>query len=128
MAKITAVIDIGSNSARMAIFQRTSRFGFHLVEEIKSRVRISEESYESGGMLQGAPMDRAIKALKEFMAIARLRGARKIFCVATSALRDAPNAGEFLARARAEAGVSIKVIEGEKEAFYGAIATLNLLP
>lgn len=128
MAKITAVIDIGSNSARMAIFQRTSRFGFHLVEEIKSRVRISEESYESGGILQGAPMDRAIKALKEFMAIARLRGARKIFCVATSALRDAPNAGEFLARARAEAGVSIKVIEGEKEAFYGAIATLNLLP
>ena len=41
MAKITAVIDIGSNSARMAIFEKTSRYGFRLIYENKSRVRIS---------------------------------------------------------------------------------------
>lgn len=128
MAKVTAVIDIGSNSARMAIFSRSSRYGFHLVEEARSRVRISEDSYQNGGILQTVPMCRAISALKEFRAIAELRGARKIFCVATSAVRDAPNASEFIARARNEAGIQIKVIDGTKEAFFGAIAALNLLP
>jgi exopolyphosphatase/guanosine-5'-triphosphate,3'-diphosphate pyrophosphatase len=49
MAKITAVIDIGSNSARMAVFKKTSHFGFVLLKEIKSRVRISEGAYENNG-------------------------------------------------------------------------------
>ena len=40
MAKITTIIDIGSNSVRMAIFQKTSRYGFHLIHELKSKVRI----------------------------------------------------------------------------------------
>ena len=48
MAKITSVIDIGSNSVRMAIFRKTSRFAFHLIYEIKSKVRISEGCYELG--------------------------------------------------------------------------------
>jgi len=52
MAKITAVIDIGSNSARMAVFKKTSRFGFYLLREEKSKVRISEGAYENGGNLQ----------------------------------------------------------------------------
>ena len=41
MAKITSVIDIGSNSVRMAIFE-TSRFAFHLIYETKSKARISD--------------------------------------------------------------------------------------
>ncbi|RDU69040.1 Ppx/GppA family phosphatase [Helicobacter cholecystus] len=126
MAKIVAVIDIGSNSARMAIFERTSRLGFFLLEECKSRVRISEGSYENGGYLQEYPMQRTLSALKEFMQRAHQRGARKIFCVATSALRDAPNSRDFLQRARKECGIQIKIIEGEKEAYYGALACVNL--
>ena len=128
MAKVTAVIDIGSNSARMAIFRRTSRFGFYLVEEARSRVRISEGCYENGGILQEIPMQRALCALKEFREIAKRHGARKLFCVATSAVRDAPNSREFIRRAKRESGVAIRVIGGEKEAFYGAISALNLLP
>lgn len=127
MAKITAVIDIGSNSARMAIFRKTSRFGFHLIYEIKSKVRISEGCYESGGVLGIVPMNRAISALKEFVQIAKSHKSRKIFCVATSALRDAPNASVFVQRARKECGLSINVIDGKKEALYGGIACANLL-
>lgn len=127
MAKIVAVIDIGSNSARMAVFARTSRYGFYLLEECKSRVRISEGSYENGGFLQERPMSRTLEALKNFVEIAKLRGARKIFCVATSALRDAPNSKEFLHSAKKQAGVQIKIIDGDKEAYYGALACLNLL-
>lgn len=126
MAKVVAVIDIGSNSARMAIFERTSRFGFFLLEECKSRVRISEGSYENHGFLQENPMQRTLYALKEFVQRAKQKGARKIFCVATSALRDAPNSKDFLKRAKKECGLQIKIIDGEKEAYYGALACANL--
>ena len=127
MAKITAIIDIGSNSARMAIFEKTSHLGFHLLYETKSRVRISESTYAHNGYLQPAPMERAICALKDFLWIAKLHKARKILCVATSAVRDAPNKAEFLKLAR-NIGLKIKVISGEQEAYFGALSASNLLP
>lgn len=127
MAKITSVIDIGSNSVRMAIFRKTSRFAFHLIYEIKSKVRISEGCYESGGVLGEVPMNRAVSALKEFAQISKAHKARKVFCVATSALRDAPNSKIFVDRVKKECGLSVKVIDGKKEALYGGIACANLL-
>lgn len=128
MAKITAVIDIGSNSARMVVFESSSRFGFHLLKEIKSRVRISEGTYENGGLLQETPINRAFSALREFLTIAKKLKARKILCVATSAVRDAPNSNIFISRVKKELGLNIKVIEGEKEAFFGGLSAVNLLP
>ncbi len=127
MAKITAIIDIGSNSARMAIFEKTSHLGFHLLYETKSKVRISESTYEHDGYLQEIPMQRAISALEDFLWIAKAHKTRKILCVATSAVRDAPNQSDFLRRAK-KIGISIKVISGEQEAYFGALSALNLLP
>lgn len=128
MAKITAVIDIGSNSARMVIYEKTSRFAFHLIHEVKSRVRLPENAYKNGGNLQNEAMQRTYDALENFLNIATSYKARKILCVATSALRDAPNKNEFLSKVRNGLGLNIKVIDGQKEASYGAIACCNLLP
>ena len=128
MAKCTAVIDIGSNSMRMAVFQKTSRFAFHVIHEVKSSVRLSENAYHHDGYLQPKAMDRTATALGEFLSVARSFGARKILCVATSALRDAPNAQEFTSRIRREYNLSIKIIDGQKEAYLGGIACANLLP
>ena len=128
MAKVTAVIDIGSNSARMVVFEKTSRFGFHMLNETKSKVRISENAYQNGGNLQKYAMQRALDALENFLSIAKSYKARKILCVATSALRDAPNKTVFLQLVRAKLGINIKIISGEKEAFFGGIAVANLLP
>lgn len=128
MAKRTAVIDIGSNSARMIVLERTSRFGFYLLNETKSRVRISEGAYENGGNLQPKAIYRAINALKEFLSIAKALKVRKILCVATSAVRDAPNKQQFLSSVKKELNLHIKVIDGKTEALLGAIAAINLLP
>ncbi|MGE4294966.1 MAG: Ppx/GppA family phosphatase [Campylobacterales bacterium] len=128
MAKVTAVIDIGSNSVRMAVFERTSRFGFHLLKEAKSRVRISENAWKNGGMLQPQAIDRAIAALDEFVQIARAFGARKILTVATSAVRDAPNKADFVRQVRQQTGLQIRVIDGLEEAQMGGLAAVNLLP
>ncbi|MEA1920871.1 MAG: Ppx/GppA phosphatase family protein [Campylobacterota bacterium] len=127
MAKRTAIIDIGSNSVRMVVFEKSSRFAFHLLHEIKSPVRISEGAYENGGALQDAAQDRAIGALRDFLSLADSYKVRKILCVATSAVRDASNRSQFLSRAKQELQLSIKVIDGEKEAYFGGIACANLL-
>lgn len=128
MAKRTAIIDIGSNSVRMVIFEKTSRFAFYLLHETKSRVRISEGAYHHDGNLQAPAIERAIQALRDFLSIADAYSARKLLCVATSAVRDAPNKAEFLGRVNRELGLKIKVIDGEREAYLGGVSCANLLP
>ena len=96
MAKRVAVIDIGSNSIRMAIYEKTSRFACHLLYETKSKVRISENAYQNAGTLQEKAMQRTFDALSEFLEISNSFSVRKTLCVATSSLRDAPNKQDFL--------------------------------
>ena len=117
MAKITAIIDIGSNSVRMTVFKKTSRFGFYLLKEIKSKVRISEGAYGDGGNLKYQAIDIAISAIGEFLNVAKSYKATKILCVATSAVRDAPNSSAFTSKAKKELGLNIKVIDVAKEAY-----------
>lgn len=128
MAKRVAVIDIGSNSVRMVVYEKTSRFAFHILYEAKSRVRISEDAYKNNGNLQDIPMQRAYDALENFLTIISSFKARKTLCVATSALRDAPNKKEFINRVGNSLGLKIKVINGERESYLGAVACANLLP
>ena len=128
MAKRVSVIDIGSNSIRMVVYEKTSRFAFHLLYEAKSKVRISENAYQNDGNLQEIPMQRTFDALSEFLSISSSLKTRKTFCVATSALRDAPNKKDFLFKVKSKLKLDIKIIDGEKEAYYGAIACANLLP
>ncbi len=128
MPKRVAVIDIGSNSARLVIYQRTSRYGFHLITQKRVELESGEGAYQRGGELQKEGIDRAFKALESFSLIIKEYKVRKIHCVATSALRDAPNRSQFISLVKKRLGLKIRVIDGNKEAFYGAIATINLLP
>ncbi|WP_024954847.1 Ppx/GppA phosphatase family protein [Sulfurospirillum arcachonense] len=127
MAKRTAIIDIGSNSARMVVFEKSSPYAFHLIKEIKSRIRIGEGAYENGSLLQEEPMQRAYNALEDFTHIIKNLKCQKTFCVATSALRDAPNAKEFVKKIKKNLNLNIKIIDGKKEAYYGALSSINLL-
>lgn len=128
MHKRTAIIDIGSNSARLVIFEKTSHYGFHLICEQKSKVRIGEGAYAKGGYLQPNGIQRAFLTLKSFTETIDKYQAKKTICVATSALRDAPNAKLFTTWIRKEMGLKINIIDGKTEARYGAIAAKNLLP
>ena len=128
MAKRTAIIDIGSNSISLVIYEKSSRFAFHLVEKSRARVRIGEGAYDQNGVLQDIQMDKAYGVLEDFLHVSNNLKCRKILCVATSALRDAPNRAVFLSRVRKNLKLNIKIIDGKKEAYFGAIAALNLLP
>ncbi len=127
MAKRTAIIDIGSNSLSLVVYEKSSRYAFHLIEKVRSRVRIGEGAYERDGYLQEEAMDMAFGALKDFLSVSENLKCRKILCVATSALRDAPNKKLFLKRVSRELKLNIKIIDGQQEAYFGAVAAMNLL-
>ena len=128
MPKRIAIVDIGSNSARVVIFQRTSRYGFHLIAQKKEAVRVSEGSYGNNGILQEDAINRTINALNSFKNIIHDYKARKTLIVATAAVRNAPNREYFLKKVKEATKLNIKVIDGKKEAYYGAVAAKNLLP
>ena len=128
MAKRVTVIDIGSNSVRMVVYEKSSRYAFHLLHEERSKVRISQNAYKFNGNLQKEPMQRAFNALASFLTISKSFKSRKLLCVATSALRDAPNKKEFIQRVKEQLKINVKIISGEKEAYFGGIACANLLP
>jgi len=67
VAKRTAIIDIGSNSVRMVIFEKSSRFAFHLIKEVRSRVRLGEGAYKNDSLLQEIPMQRAYDNLYKWI-------------------------------------------------------------
>ena len=124
-----AVIDIGSNSARLVIYKQINSHSFQLIYEEKSKVRIGEGAYLKDGYLQEIPLQRAYVALKSFKSkIVDFPHLHQTVCVATSALRDAPNGQEFVNYIKKELQINIKIIDGKKEAYYGTLAVLHLLP
>ena len=128
MSKATAVIDIGSNSARLVIYQESSLYGFHIICEKTSKVRIGEGAYAKDGYLQPIGIHRAYLALNEFIKTIKLYPVKQTICVATSALRDAPNGKDFTSWIKTQLDLDIKIIDGTVEARYGALAAINLLP
>ncbi len=127
MARRTAVIDIGSNSISLVIYEKSSRFAFHLIKKARASVRIGEGAYNRGGEISDEAIAKAFLVLKDFAKIAKNHKCRKTLCVATSALRDAPNRNIFINRVKKELSIGVKVIDGSREAYLGGVAALNLL-
>jgi exopolyphosphatase / guanosine-5'-triphosphate,3'-diphosphate pyrophosphatase len=120
-----AVIDLGSNSFRLVVFMAGDGW-WRRTDEIHEPVRIGEGMLSSG-RLEEEPMRRALATLDVFAHFCRASGleAGSVDAVATSAIRDAENAEEFLARARERFGLPIRVLSREAEARYGYLAAVN---
>ena len=127
MAKKTAVIDLGSNSIRMVVFEKTSRYGFYTSCEYKRKVRLGENAYNNGKILQEDAMQRAEETLSFFKSRALKHKCKKILIIGTSALRDAPNSKEFIKRIKEKLSLNIRCIDGQSESYLGGLAALNLL-
>jgi exopolyphosphatase / guanosine-5'-triphosphate,3'-diphosphate pyrophosphatase len=120
-----AVIDLGSNSFRLVVFMAGSGW-WRRTDEIYEPVRIGE-GLMATGRLGEEPMQRALATLDVFSHFCRAAGLGEgsVDAVATSAIRDAENAGEFLERARACLGLPIRVLSREQEASYDYLAAGN---
>lgn len=120
-----ALIDLGSNSARMTLAEKAADGGFLALCHRRQMVRLSEGMAETS-LLQEAPMARTIEVLKTFAKEAVSADA-PILAVATAAVRRAANGTDFCRRLEEETGIRLQVISGRQEAildFHGVLASL----
>ena len=112
------VIDIGSNSVRLVVYEGAVRA---LTPVFNEKVLCGlGRSVASSGSLSEEAVERAIQALTRFKAIARVLGVKNLKAIATAAVREAKNGKGFLRRGEAAAGCAIEVLSGEKEARFAA--------
>jgi exopolyphosphatase/guanosine-5'-triphosphate,3'-diphosphate pyrophosphatase len=116
-----AAIDIGSNSTRLLLADIVGGEIDELSRE--STVTRLGDNVEATGRLNDAAIDRVRAALATYAAAAEEAGCAVAGGVATSAVREAENGGEFAQSVSDEFGIPIKVIDGDREAqltFIGA--------
>ena len=123
-----AVIDLGSNSARMTVTEIHDDGSYQVAQRMKRMVRLSENMGEEK-TLKDSAMDRTIQALKDFQEVYQQLPNVTLRAVATAAVRMAKNQKEFLARVAAEVdGLKLEVITGTMEAHYDYLGVINTLP
>jgi exopolyphosphatase/guanosine-5'-triphosphate,3'-diphosphate pyrophosphatase len=122
----TAVIDLGSNSFRLVVYTAVPGSWWKRTDEIHEPVRIGA-GLDAAGELGDAQMARALRTIALYADFCRASELplREVQTVATSAIRDAANRDEFLARAQERSGLAIRVLSREEEARYGYLAACN---
>jgi exopolyphosphatase/guanosine-5'-triphosphate,3'-diphosphate pyrophosphatase len=115
---VVGVIDIGSNSGRVMVFEREASGHLRLLAGSRAPLRLVHD-VDTRGKLTDETMARTTEALRDFQAIAKGARARRIVAVATAAMRDAANGALFARRVESELGIRINIIGAQAEARYG---------
>src|SRR3954470_19809428 len=110
-----AAIDVGSNSLHMIVAQTGVDGAVTTLWRAKEMVGLGRMSFPSRRLSREA-MEQAILALRRFQQEAYTRHCEKIIAVATSAVREASNGGDFILRAWRELGIKIRVVSARDEA------------
>lgn len=110
-----AAIDVGSNSMRLVVAEVQPTGGYRIVTERRDMTRLAG-SLASSGRLDEQAIAKSLSALRRFKSIAEDCGVCLLQAIATCAVREAANGAEFVARAAAEAGVELQVIDAQQEA------------
>ena len=116
-----AVIDLGSNSIRMSVFEIEKGGKANQIGAYRNMIKLSEGMSDDMCLKPEAQL-RAIKALLEYKHILDTKGTTNIRAVATAAVRKAKNGAQFVASAKDVAGIDIEVIDGEYEAALDCLA------
>jgi exopolyphosphatase/guanosine-5'-triphosphate,3'-diphosphate pyrophosphatase len=125
-ARPVAVLDIGSNSVRLVVYERHARALTPLYNE-KSACALGRGIAQTGRLAE-ANMEKAIEAMKRFALVARMMRVGKTYILATSAVRDAANRAEFVAAVEAVMEARVRVLSGEEEAHYAALGVVAGIP
>ncbi|MGB7205253.1 MAG: Ppx/GppA phosphatase family protein [Anderseniella sp.] len=121
-----AVVDIGSNSVRMVVYDGLRRAPSPMFNE-KVLCGLGKGVAETGS-LDMVAAERALSALRRFRALSDQMKAAEVFAVATAAVREASNGAAFITRAKKALGVDIAVLSGKQEASFAAKGVLSGIP
>ncbi|MGJ8611004.1 MAG: Ppx/GppA phosphatase family protein, partial [Octadecabacter sp.] len=116
------VIDIGSNSVRMVIFDGAARSPAYFYNE-KIMAGLGAGMADTG-RLNPEGRVRALAAIRRFVALAASLGIPPLTAVATAAVREAEDGPDFRADVLRETGLKIWVIDGQEEARLSAQGVL----
>lgn len=123
---IKAIIDIGSNSIRVVIYQVNVDLTFKIIDQEKSIVRLG--SYlNKDNYINNEGVDITVRVLREFKDLCDIYGATEIDAVATEAIRKAKNGKDICNLIKSELGIDIRILSGKEEAFYGYYAVKNTM-
>ncbi len=117
-----AVIDIGSNSIRMVIFDGAARSPAYFFNE-KVMAGLGAGFAETGRLNPQGKV-RAMAAMKRFRQLINGMGAAPVIAVATAAMREAEDGETFRAEVEAATGIAIRIIDGPEEARLSAQGVL----
>ncbi len=120
-----AIIDIGSNSVRLVVYNGPARAPATVFNE-KVSAGLGQ-GLGDGGKLNAKAVRQALRALERFRAVTSAMGLTDIRTVATAAVRDASDGSEFLARIR-EIGLDVELLTGEAEATASGLGVASAFP
>ena len=123
MVKI-AIIDLGSNSARLVIANIMPGGYFMVIDELKEPVRLAQDM-EIDGFLRPLRIQQTIKTLKTFRTLYESHGVSKVFAYATAAVRHAKNQKSFIDEVQSACGIKLQVLSQEEEATFVYQGVIN---
>ena len=118
-----SIIDIGSNSIRLVIYEGIARSPTVLFNE-KMLAGLGR-GIVSTGRLDPEAVTRAVDEFRRFRALSEQAGAEKLHVIATAAAREAQNGLDFIHRAEQILGTEIQVLSGREEARFSAFGVIS---
>jgi exopolyphosphatase / guanosine-5'-triphosphate,3'-diphosphate pyrophosphatase len=122
-ASSVAVIDIGSNSVRLVVYEAMARSLITIFNE-KALCGLGRE-VQSTGLLATDAVNKALTALRRFRALCRIQQVGRVYAIATAACRDAKNGPDFIAKAERICGAKIEILTGPREAKLSALGVVS---
>lgn len=121
-----AIIDIGSNSARLVISHIHKNGSYLMVYNQKETLRLSQK-VDSDNLLTEEAFTSTLETMNSFMRMCKLYSVDKTIAVATAAIRNAANGQELVELIAAETGINLHIISGATEAYISFLGVINTL-
>jgi exopolyphosphatase/guanosine-5'-triphosphate,3'-diphosphate pyrophosphatase len=122
-------IDVGTNSIHLIVVEIDSAFDTsRVVYKAREMVRLGSDDALESGRLSRKAMERGVDAIARFTDAAHARGARRVRAVATSAVRETDNGGEFADLVKARTGLDLEILDGNEEARLIHLGVANGYP
>lgn len=123
----TAVIDVGSGSARAVVMQVNRGGGIEIIAQQRISLNLMSHLTRKGA-LDDESVDATVEAVEDFVQLARGYGISCIHAVGTAALRESSNVLEVTQTIASRFGVTLRVIDGYEEAAYCFLGAVHGLP
>ncbi len=118
-----AVIDIGSNSVRLVVYERLTRSPTPMFNE-KALCGLAR-GVSTKGRLDDEAIAQALSAIRRFCVLMERMGVQSVFVFATAAVRDASNGPDFIAEVERLSGASVALLSGAEEAYLSALGVVS---